>query len=126
MAKKDRADDESLSPPISPLRDNRFVRLSADVSFCVNLPHGVEIALLQRTSAFKDIVMSDQQPVSAVQGNILTDIARIRMDDGDAIAMAFNILNTIAESGIVDVAAFDNNAAVVRKVIEDSAKRSAK
>lgn len=126
MANDVENDEQSLSQPISPARDNHFVRLSADVSFCVNLAHGVEIALLQRTSAYKDIIMNGGQPVKAVQGNILVDVARIRMDDDDAVALAYNILLEIGESGIVELTGFEKNVSVIRKAIKDSAKRRSK
>lgn len=109
--------EEATEVAITPIRDATFVRLFADIGLCVNTPEGIEIALLQRMSAYRDVVMGDLYPRRASQGTMLSDVARLRMSDQDASALAFNILLTLAQSGIVEISGFDENVERVREII---------
>lgn len=119
MAKAPKSGNVTESTGIMPVRDTTFVRIYADVSLVVNQPQGVEISLFQRSPAFRNVVMSELGfPKSFETGTVLTDVARVRIGDEEAATLAYNILLSLAEGGIIDLESFDKNFSMVRTVAE--------
>lgn len=107
---------------VNPSRDPSFVRLSADLTFASVIESEVDIALLLRQMAYRDIVMGDGDlPTELKGGKMLVETGRLRMPAESATFLAFNILQACAVEGLYDLESFEKNMEQLRKLILENA-----
>lgn len=99
-------------------RDPSFTRIAADVSMTHVVQQDVDVALMVRQAAYKDIIMGDDdQPREVVGGMTLLEVARLRMPGHSAMLLAFNLLRSCAEADFFEIENFEEAISDIREMI---------